>query len=112
MPVSYYVAYAKKYRKTAKGCRHKMYWGMKYRVNSHKNYAGMSVDFTLKEFYAFLDKTNFEKLHIAWIESGYMRKLAPSVDRLDNTKGYSLDNIQIITLSENCSKPRRKRSVL
>lgn len=39
-----------------------------------------------------------------WKESGYLRDLAPSVDRLDDYETYSFDNIQVITWAENNKK--------
>jgi len=43
-------------------------------------------------------------LYDAWRLSGYRRGLVPSVDRLDDSVGYSFDNIQLLTWSENDSK--------
>jgi hypothetical protein len=39
-----------------------------------------------------------------WVESGYERRLCPTPDRLDNSKGYELGNIQFITQSANATK--------
>ena len=46
----------------------------------------------------------FNELYEEWRKSGFVRKLTPSVDRIDNSKGYQADNIQWLTLSENSSK--------
>ncbi len=43
-------------------------------------------------------------LYKAWVASGYATNLRPSVDRLDDSKGYSFDNIQLMTWGENRSK--------
>jgi hypothetical protein len=48
--------------------------------------------------------TKFNKLHIKWRLSGYQRNLVPSIDRIDNNKGYILSNIQWITLRDNVRK--------
>lgn len=46
-------------------------------------------------------KTIFEELYSEWVESDYQKEFTPSLDRLDNDKGYSLDNIQIVTWEQN-----------
>ncbi len=46
----------------------------------------------------------FHKLYDEWVKSGYQRRLKPSVDRRDNKKGYFFDNMELMTVSENCSK--------
>jgi len=61
--------------------------------------------FTFDEFYNWIiNKTNFKLLFNNWVNSGYKKDLTPSVDRLDDYKGYSLDNIQLITWGENHTK--------
>jgi len=39
-----------------------------------------------------------------WVSDGFTNKAAPSIDRIDNTKGYVLGNLQWLSHSENCSK--------
>lgn len=46
----------------------------------------------------------FQKLHQKWVMSGFERALAPSIDRIDNKRGYTLDNIRWITVLENVQK--------
>jgi len=50
---------------------------------------------------------NSKEFHIlfkTWKDSGYDRKLTPTVDRIDSRYGYSLDNMEWITHSENSSR--------
>jgi len=45
-----------------------------------------------------------EKFHLLfdnWVDSGYDRNLTPSIDRLDDYKPYSFDNIRIVVWEEN-----------
>jgi len=49
----------------------------------------------------------FEELYNNWVESWYKKDLIPSVDRLDDYKWYSLDNIQLITFKENYKKSHK-----
>lgn len=45
-------------------------------------------------------------LYSYWAENGFKRKDAPSLDRMDVLGGYTLNNIQILTQSENVIKGR------
>lgn len=40
----------------------------------------------------------------AWENSGYLSEFKPSVDRLDDTKGYSFSNIRLVTWAVNEAK--------
>lgn len=65
-------------------------------------------NYTFKEFRLWmLSRKNFKPLFKKWIESGYDRNFTPSVDRLDDYKGYSFDNIQLMTWNENRAKGHR-----
>jgi hypothetical protein len=58
-----------------------------------------------------LDKTSFynwamscpefHALYDEWVDSNYDRKLTPSVDRIDSSKGYEVSNMEWVTHSEN-----------
>ena len=48
-----------------------------------------------------LGDNTFNSLFKAWEDSGYNRKLTPSTDRVDSSLGYTLDNVEWITHSEN-----------
>jgi len=51
----------------------------------------------------------FHELFDNWVNSGYKRELAPSVDRKNDYKEYSLNNIQLMTWSENRTKGHSDR---
>ena len=51
----------------------------------------------------------FHKLFDNWVKSGYENKLKPSIDRKNDYKGYSLDNIQLMTWGENNKKSHLDR---
>ena len=61
---------------------------------------------TKKEWDEWCQKTKprFDMLWDAWVESGYAHKLCPSIDRINNNRGYEKDNIQWLTSSENSQK--------
>jgi hypothetical protein len=46
----------------------------------------------------------FQDLFDAWVASGYAKKMVPSLDRIDPTKTYSLDNVRLVTWYENYCK--------
>lgn len=46
----------------------------------------------------------FLKVYSKWVESNFERKLSPSIDRIDNKKGYVIGNLQWLPLYLNCKK--------
>lgn len=44
-----------------------------------------------------------------WVENNFNKKLTPSIDRIDNLKGYLLGNMRFITHSENVIKGNKER---
>lgn len=44
---------------------------------------------------------NWEELFIRWQDSGYDKNLTPSIDRLDDYKPYTFDNIRLVTWHDN-----------
>jgi len=63
---------------------------------------GIFLEMTREEFYSWVD-ANWDK-----ISALYAAGKTPSIDRVDNLKGYSASNIQAIDLFENMAKDRRK----
>jgi len=48
--------------------------------------------------------TKFMSMYNKWVASGFVRKLTPSIDRVNNSGVYTINNLQWLTLSENCKK--------
>ena len=70
-----------------------------------KKYGREKPTYTLKELHhRFLDDPIFLKIYEKWVENGYKYYDIPSIDRIDASKGYSMDNIQVMTWQSNRQK--------
>lgn len=62
-----------------------------------------------EEFKNFaINNKQLRNIHTKWIGQGKRYGDMPSVDRIDNNKGYYLNNIQFITHSDNVSKGNKE----
>ena len=52
-------------------------------------------------------QSEFESLYSDWKGSGFLKGKKPSVDRLDDYKGYSFDNIRLTTWEDNNNRSHR-----
>jgi len=99
-------AATKKYERTKKGKLMRLYRNMQSRIlgvqkQKHHLYQGKSL-LPKDEFYKWaMSCEEFHRLYNAWVESDYNRKLTPSVDRIDSSKGYEIENMEWVTHSEN-----------
>jgi len=97
---------SKKYERTKKGKLMRTYRNMESRVKGIAQqkqhlYSDLPV-LCRKDFYNWSSADeNFNTLYEAWVESGYDRKLSPSIDRIDTSAGYTIGNIRWVTHSEN-----------
>lgn len=104
----------RKYAMTEKGFLVRTYSNMLGRVNGlvkskRHLYFGLEI-LSREDFYNWsLNNPDFKKLIDVYRESGYDRKLAPSIDRIDSSKGYILGNIRWLTHSENSSIGSKNR---
>mgnify|MGYP003132545530 CR=1 FL=1 len=65
------------------------------------------VPYSKDELKNWMYNNGFECLYKNWAKSGYKRDLKPSVDRLNDFEGYSINNIQLITWHENKLKQHK-----
>ena len=99
----------KKYEKTLNGFLMRTYRNMQSRVSGVQHlkahlYLGKEI-LSRELFYAFSKQDiTLLQLFSQWEQSGYVRKLTPSIDRKITSQGYTLENIQWITHSENSRK--------
>lgn len=98
--------HTKRYEKTVSGFLMRLYRNMQSRIEGvqkikHHLYEGKPL-IDRKSFYDWsLGSPEFYKLFGQYKEQGFPRKLSPSVDRKDSSKGYELDNMEWVTMSEN-----------
>jgi len=96
----------KKYEKTKNGFLMRLYRNMESRISGvqwqkYHLYEGKEL-LTRSDFYDWaMVSVEFDRLFDLYEKSGYDRKLAPSVDRIDSSRGYSIDNMEWVTHSEN-----------
>ncbi len=73
-------------------------------LKTHPNYYGLEKC-TREEFISkFKNDRNFLKQWNIWKENDFKRGFAPSIDRIDSNKGYTLDNLQFLSNIENARK--------
>lgn len=89
----------------------KLHTNIKHRVNNpsdpkkRKHYKGLYL-MCKYVFMQYETDPTFVSLYETWIESGKQRRLVPTLDRLNPNLGYSLDNVEWVTLSVNSKRIR------
>ena len=81
------------------------YNGMSYRCRAVKRYKNLKL--LSKDEWVVWTSHNmpkFLKLYKDWQRSGYKKAFAPSIDRINNSRGYEFDNMQWLTQSQNARK--------
>lgn len=64
-------------------------------------YAGLTI-LPRDQFYVWAQQSpKFHELYTAWVASEYARRLTPSINRINPKLGYTIDNIEWLTHSEN-----------
>jgi hypothetical protein len=106
----------RKYEKTKKGFLVRGYRNMQSRVEGVQHlkahlYVGKSL-LSREAFYdwALNHSPEFHSLFEVWESSGYDRRLTPSVDRVESSKGYELGNMEWVTHSENSRRGSLSRA--
>lgn len=69
------------------------------------------LSFSMQEFRVWFEDVGCLAYN-TWVMSSWKKGMRPSVDRLDCLKGYSFDNMQVITAKENRTKGDAEKLVL
>ena len=98
---------AHKYRHTKKGLVTKIYGHQK---DCSKKREMNLPSYSKQELTSWLFSQDlFHELYDDWKASGYKKAVVPSVNRLDDYKSYTLDNINLMTWQENKERGRNDR---
>lgn len=107
-------AATQKYEKTKQGKLMRTYRNMQSRVTGILKkkahlYEGLDI-LSREEFYEWsLNGTQFHLLYDQWVASEYKPGMSPSVERVNPEKGYTIDNMEWITHSENSRRAAKTR---
>jgi len=94
-----------KYRQTEKCLFTRIYATQK---RNSKNRGHNPPSYTKEEMVDFiLSQNNFKDLFREYKESGFVKYYAPSLDRIENDKGYTLDNLNLSTFRANLQENGR-----
>jgi hypothetical protein len=104
----YYKDSQKRHSRTSKWYVRNMYKRIKQRIRTNPHYKNRKLHFSMEEWLEFAKNNNYKELYGNYVASNRDMRLAPSIDRVDNSGEYTLDNIQIITHSKNASKDNKK----
>lgn len=86
------------YDKTEKGVIRVIY---KTQIRNSKIRKMSPPSYTKEMLKEWLYKQNFKQLYFNWVNSGFKKDVKPSIDRLDDFKPYSFDNIRLGIWKEN-----------
>ena len=91
--------------KTKQQIINKRYYDMSYRVEGKARNSVTAVGKPILDKEDFIEwsmyNVDFLLLFKRWKAAGYPKDLSPSIDRIDNDKGYTLNNMQWITWKAN-----------
>lgn len=91
------------YYHTEKGLISYMYKHIKHNSKNRKH---PLPDFSKQKLIEWLYINNFKNLYNDWKKSNYNKWFVPSIDRLDDSKPYTLSNIRLVTWKDNYTKSR------
>lgn len=109
-------AVTRRYERTKKGKLMRTYRNMQSRVTGILKkkahlYEGLEI-LPREIFYDWaMSCPEFHKLYDEWVLSDYKCGASPSVDRINPSRGYSLENMEWVSHSENSRRASRTRNL-
>lgn len=95
------------YKRTIKGLINTIY---NHQKETSKKRSMRLPTYSESRLYDFIvSNDSFESIYSEWVKSNYITELRPSIDRLNDYIGYTLDNIQLMTWGENKAKGHNDR---
>lgn len=92
------------YERTIIGLCYRLFY---HQVQNSKTRGHTPPPYTKEELYTWITtQPNFDTLYEAWVDSNYTSDFKPSCDRLDNSKGYTFDNIELVSWKINNARAR------
>lgn len=95
--------YQTKFYHTIKGIKSQLYESVKS-MNKQRGHSKFECEFLI--FSNFLDENNINVLFDNWKSSGFKKSFVPSLKRIDGNKGYSMNNMVLMTYDENYNSSR------
>lgn len=96
----------REYYQTPKGRMGYIYHGQ---IRSSKDRKHSAPEYTKAQLYSWAKENGLSELMNLWSASGFNKELAPSVDRLDPYKPYTLSNIRLVAWKDNNDKAYEDR---
>jgi hypothetical protein len=96
----WYKEYQLNYKRTRDGWARRTYHTQR-KTSKQRNHPAPGYDLEQLKEWTF-SQSIFEELYQNWVNSNYLQSLRPSVDRVNEYKPYTLDNIRLVTFEENC----------
>ncbi len=94
--------YKEKYNKTKDGLVVKIYGAQ---ICNSKHRGHRKPEYTRQELQEWMySQETFHRIYSEWKQSGYLKRLTPSVDRKHDDIHYCMNNIQLMTWGENDDK--------
>ncbi len=109
-PKGYYLRQCKDCTNAKEKCKRQDKENLAYLIHKSQKYSAKQRNhpeptYTKEELKIWLNEQElFHKLYEHWKNNNFHKALKPSIDRIDDYKSYTFDNIQLMTWQENNEK--------